>query len=112
VAVDGDVWTELGIVAVCIRQVDANSSSATSGGRESLEPPDAASIVVTRLSARSEATVIRPYLRADQDAYERWIKGDIFNAIKADQNLENVESRDFGVFEDLSSLTMRKLRAV
>jgi hypothetical protein len=28
-------------------------------------------------------------------------------AIKADQNLKNVESRDFGVFEDLSSLTCR-----
>jgi hypothetical protein len=38
--------------------------------------------------------------------------GAVFNAIKADQNLKNVESRDFGVFEDLSSLTMSKLRAV
>ncbi len=52
------------------------------------------------------------YLWADQEAYERYIKGEVFNAIKADQNLKNVESRDFGVFEDLSSLTMPRLRAV
>ena len=52
------------------------------------------------------------YLWDDQEAYERYIKGEVFNAIKADQNLKNVESRDFGVFEDLSSLTMPKLRAV
>src|SRR6266568_2437237 len=52
------------------------------------------------------------YLWDDQEAYERYIKGEVFNAIKADQNLKNVEARDFGVFEDLSSLTMPKLRAV
>ena len=52
------------------------------------------------------------YVWADQEAYERYIKGEIFNAIKADRNLKNVESRDFGVFDDLSSLTMPKLRAV
>ena len=52
------------------------------------------------------------YLWTDQEAYERYIKGEVFNAIKANQNLENVESRDFGVFEDLSSLTMPQLRAV
>jgi heme-degrading monooxygenase HmoA len=50
------------------------------------------------------------YLWADQEAYERYIKGEVFNAIKADRHLKNVESRDFGVFEDLSSLTMPKLR--
>jgi hypothetical protein len=94
--------------------------------------PDAASIAVTRLFAWSQDALIRPfveqvsreprlrdpetntygglYLWADQEAYERYIKGDIFNAIKADQNLENVESRDFGVFDDLSSITMPKLR--
>ena len=70
--------------------------------------PDAASIAVTRLLARSEDAVIRPfveqvsreprlrdpetntygglYLWADQEAYERYIKGDIFNAIKADHD--------------------------
>ena len=52
------------------------------------------------------------YLWADQETYERYIKGEVFNAIKADQHLKDVESRDFGVFEDLSSLTMPKLRAV
>ena len=52
------------------------------------------------------------YLWDNQEAYERYIKGEVFNAIKADQNLKNVDSRDFGVFEDLSSLTMPKLRAV
>ena len=96
--------------------------------------PDAASIAVTRLLARSEDAVIRPfveqvsreprlrnpetntygglYLWADQETYEGYVKGEVFNAIKADQNLKNVESRDFGVFEDLSSLTMPKLHAV
>jgi heme-degrading monooxygenase HmoA len=52
------------------------------------------------------------YLWADQEAYERYIKGEVFSAIKANPHLENVESRDFGVFEDLSSLTMPGLRAV
>ena len=52
------------------------------------------------------------YLWDDQEAYERYIKGEVFNAIKANEHLKNVESRDFGVFEDLSSLTMPKLRAV
>ena len=54
----------------------------------------------------------RSLLWSDQEAYERYIKGEIFNAIKADTNLKNVDSRDFGVFEDLSALTMPKLRAV
>jgi hypothetical protein len=52
------------------------------------------------------------YIWADQEAYGRYITGEIFNAIKADEHLKNVESRDFGVFEDLSSLTMPRLRAV
>src|SRR5439155_25078128 len=115
VAVDGDVWTELGIVAVCVRQVNANSSSATSAVETLLNvAPDAASIAVMRLLARSEDAVIRPfveqvsreprlrdpetntygglYLWAEQETYERYIKGEVFNAIKPDQNLENVES--------------------
>ncbi len=46
------------------------------------------------------------YLWADQETYERYIKGEVFNAIKNNQHLENVESRDFGVFDDLSSITM------
>jgi len=50
------------------------------------------------------------YLWADQETYERYVKGEVFNAIKTNQNLENVESRDFGVFDDLSSITMPKLR--
>jgi heme-degrading monooxygenase HmoA len=49
------------------------------------------------------------YLWADQEAYERYIKGEVFNAIKSNPHLKNVESRDFGVFEDLSSVTMPKL---
>src|SRR5207247_8954807 len=36
------------------------------------------------------------YLWDDQEAYERYIRGEVFNAIRADQNLKNVESRDFG----------------
>jgi hypothetical protein len=50
------------------------------------------------------------YLWADQESYERYIEGEVFNAIKADPHLANVESRDFGVFDDLSSVTMSKLR--
>ena len=52
------------------------------------------------------------YLWAGQDDYERYIKGEVFNAIKADRNLKNVETRGFGVFDDLSSLTMPQLRVV
>jgi hypothetical protein len=52
------------------------------------------------------------YLWADQEAYERYLKGEVFNAIKSNPHLENIESRDFGVFEDLSSITMAKLHAV
>ena len=52
------------------------------------------------------------YLWADQESYERYIKGEVFDAIKGNPHLKNVESRDFGVFEDLSSLTMPMLRAV
>ena len=52
------------------------------------------------------------YLWADQEPYERYIEGEVFNAIRTDRHLTNVESRDFGVFEDLSSRTMPKLGAV
>src|SRR3989442_1593567 len=45
------------------------------------------------------------YLWDDQEACERYIKGEIFTALKADPNLKNFESRDFGVFDDLSSVT-------
>ena len=34
------------------------------------------------------------YLRADRDAYERYIKGDVFNAIRAEEDLKNVGSSD------------------
>ena len=50
------------------------------------------------------------YVWADREACERYIKGEIFNALKADQHLKNFESRDFGVFDDLSSITMPSLR--
>ena len=49
------------------------------------------------------------YLWADQETYEGYIKGEVFNAIKANPHLENVESRDFGVFEDLTAITTLKL---
>jgi heme-degrading monooxygenase HmoA len=52
------------------------------------------------------------YLWADQEAHARYVEGEVFHAITADPNLKNVESRDFGVFEDLSALTMPRLRAV
>ena len=50
------------------------------------------------------------YIWDDQEAYERYIKGEVFHAIKADRNLANVESRDFGVFDDLTSITMPSVR--
>jgi hypothetical protein len=49
------------------------------------------------------------YLWADQEAYEGYIEGEVFNAIKGNPHLQDVASRDFGVFEDLSSITMPKL---
>jgi len=52
------------------------------------------------------------YLWSDQEAYERYIKGEIFDSIKGNEHLNNVESRDYGVFEDLTARTMPKLRAV
>ncbi|MFN8103282.1 MAG: YdhR family protein [Acidimicrobiia bacterium] len=50
------------------------------------------------------------YLWADQETYERYVEGEVFDAIRTNPNLENVESRDFGVFDDLSSITTPKLR--
>ena len=47
------------------------------------------------------------YLWADQEAYEKYIKGEIFGALKADRNLKSFESRDFDVFQDLSSITKK-----
>jgi len=52
------------------------------------------------------------YLWDDQEAYEGYIKGEVFNSIKENPHLKNVESRDFGVFEDLSALTAPRLGAV
>jgi heme-degrading monooxygenase HmoA len=52
------------------------------------------------------------YIWADQQAYEAYIEGEIFNAIKADGHLENVQSRGFEIFEDLTSMTTPGLRAV
>jgi hypothetical protein len=52
------------------------------------------------------------YLWEDQESYEGYIKGEVFNALKADRNLKDFDSRDFGVFEDLSAQTMPRLRAV
>jgi hypothetical protein len=50
------------------------------------------------------------YLWADQEGYERYVNGEVFNAIKTNPHLKNVESRDFGVFNDLSSITAPMLR--
>jgi hypothetical protein len=50
------------------------------------------------------------YLWEDHESYEGYIKGEVFNAIKENPHLQNVESRDFGVFDDLSAITMPKLR--
>jgi hypothetical protein len=52
------------------------------------------------------------YLWNGQEDYERYVKGDVFNALRADQHLANVESRDFGVFDDLSAVSTPKLLAL
>ena len=52
------------------------------------------------------------YLWDDQEAYEEYVKGDVFSAIKGNPHLQNFESRDLGVFEDLSAITAPQLRAV
>ncbi len=52
------------------------------------------------------------YVWADRESYEGYIKGEIFNALKNDRNLKNFESRDFGVFDDVSAITMPQLRTV
>jgi hypothetical protein len=52
------------------------------------------------------------YVWADREAYERYMKGEIFNGLKNDQHLKDFDSRDFGVFDQLSSLTAPNLRAV
>jgi hypothetical protein len=45
------------------------------------------------------------YLWRDRDSYERYVTGEIFQSIGDDPTLENVSSRDFGVFEDLTAAT-------
>jgi heme-degrading monooxygenase HmoA len=50
------------------------------------------------------------YLWADQEAYERYVNGEVFNWIKTNPHLANLESRDFGVFDDLTSITTPQLR--
>jgi quinol monooxygenase YgiN len=52
------------------------------------------------------------YVWADQEAYEGYIKGEVFKSIKENPHLQNVESRDYGVFDDLSAVTAPQLRAV
>jgi hypothetical protein len=51
------------------------------------------------------------YLWADQEAYEGYIKGEVFKSIKDNPHLKNVESRDYGIFDDLSESTAPQLRA-
>src|SRR5262245_38702245 len=50
------------------------------------------------------------YLWADQETYARYINGEVFASIKGNPHLENVESRDFDVFDDLTSITTPQLR--
>lgn len=52
------------------------------------------------------------YIWADQESYENYVKGEIFTALKGDTSLKNFESRNFGVFDDLSKVTMKNLQAV
>ena len=50
------------------------------------------------------------YLWADREAYERYVAGEIFSSIMANPGLKNAESRLFGTFDDLSSMTMPELQ--
>ena len=45
------------------------------------------------------------YLWQDRQAYESYIKGEIFHAIETDPTLTNVHSQDFEVIEELTRAT-------
>jgi heme-degrading monooxygenase HmoA len=45
------------------------------------------------------------YLWRDRDAFEDYIKGEVFKAVENDPVLTDVRSVDFGVFSDLTQIT-------
>jgi hypothetical protein len=45
------------------------------------------------------------YLWRDRESYERYVEGDVFEAIKHDPSLKDIESHHFGVFDDLTAAT-------
>lgn len=52
------------------------------------------------------------YLWRDRDAYEKYVKGDIFRSIETDPSLSIVTSRSFEVYEDLTKATQPGLTLV
>ncbi len=45
------------------------------------------------------------YLWRDEESYEQYVSGEIFEAIKNDDSLVNVTSIDFDVFDDLTKMS-------
>ncbi len=45
------------------------------------------------------------YLWRDQDAFERYAEGEVFEALRNDPALKDVTSADFAVFADLTKAT-------
>lgn len=56
-----------------------------------------------RNSATNEYGAV--YLWADHQAYEAYIRGEVFQSIQEDPTLADVSSTDFDVFDDLTALT-------
>ncbi len=52
------------------------------------------------------------YLWRDRQSYEQYVTGDIFKNIQDDETLNNVHSRDFELFEQLTSETQPGLAVV
>jgi quinol monooxygenase YgiN len=45
------------------------------------------------------------YLWRDREAYETYLKGDVWASVEGDESLTNVTSKSFGVIEELTSET-------
>lgn len=52
------------------------------------------------------------YLWRDRDCFEAYVNGDVFRALNDDPSLNDVQSRDFDVLEDLTKATQPHLVVV
>lgn len=52
------------------------------------------------------------YLWQDRAAFEAYLASDLFAAVKSDKALADVNSRDYGVFDDLTQLTQPEVALV